>query len=739
VVSGAFVVLAAVAAAIGISRQQAVQARGAAEAEARRAEAAELLALGRLELEDYPTAGLAYALASLERSDSPAARRFAVETLAHGAAAFILPVPAQSASFSHDGRWLATGGLLSGVHLWSHEGGTPVSLLESWSGVPMVQFDPQSPPLSVQDDTTTRVFSPPGTEPVQQLDVQRGYVFPRGSRFFAYAGVALYTRALGEGEWRRLGHLPGVGGFHLSPSGARLAYSHDREVFVTTPEGLEGSRHRVGEHPAAVGWVEFASDDEHLVSSDESGEIRLWSLEGETARLQRSLHSGLRGRVYVAADRAQSTLVAAQFGSHGNPDVALAWDLSGPPDADPPALRNGAVTFLNSMALDRDGRWLAAASNELVSLWPLAGRSGRIIRGQTPHNLDVTFTPDGKWLAAVSRDEVCLYPLSPTVAAERQALVQESGAGFSYVAADPTDRSLVVVSIRSGRIMLIPLDGGPARRLPRVSSAWLESPAISHDGRRVAAGSRMRPAGNLIEVWDLGSGEVRGLDPRSATEECAPEPNSAGAVLDVGFTSDGRLLSAGMSGLRLWNLDDGTNALLRPCPAGRHLPFVSLGSSLEDRFLLVETDLTQKTSTLSFHDLRSGTSRELASHGNAVLSVALDPKGEIAVSGDYHGVVRVGKVDDPDPHLLFGHEFAVSSVAVSPNGQWIASASQDGTIRLWPMPDLTRPPLHTLPQDELLDRLRSYTNLRVVEDADSGTGYRVEAGPFPGWNHQPDW
>jgi hypothetical protein len=55
------------------------------------------------------------------------------------------------------------------------------------------------------------------------------------------------------------------------------------------------------------------------------------------------------------------------------------------------------------------------------------------------------------------------------------------------------------------------------------------------------------------------------------------------------------------------------------------------------------------------------------------------------------------------------------------------------------MPDLTRPPLHTLPHDELVTRLRSYTNLRVVEDAESGTGYRVEAGPFPGWKDVPTW
>jgi WD40 repeat protein len=48
----------------------------------------------------------------------------------------------------------------------------------------------------------------------------------------------------------------------------------------------------------------------------------------------------------------------------------------------------------------------------------------------------------------------------------------------------------------------------------------------------------------------------------------------------------------------------------------------------------------------------------------------------------------------------------VPGVAVSPDRRRIAPGSEDGTIRLWPMPDLGRPPLRTLPQNLLLARLR---------------------------------
>ena len=63
----------------------------------------------------------------------------------------------------------------------------------------------------------------------------------------------------------------------------------------------------------------------------------------------------------------------------------------------------------------------------------------------------------------------------------------------------------------------------------------------------------------------------------------------------------------------------------------------------------------------------------------------------------------------------------------------------DGTIRLWPMSDLAQPPLHTLPIAELIAKLETLTNLRVVPDPDSMTGWKLEIGPFPGWEEVPTW
>ncbi len=72
-------------------------------------------------------------------------------------------------------------------------------------------------------------------------------------------------------------------------------------------------------------------------------------------------------------------------------------------------------------------------------------------------------------------------------------------------------------------------------------------------------------------------------------------------------------------------------------------------------------------------------------------------------------------------------------------GHSIASAVEDGTVRLWPMSDLSNPPLHTLPHEELIAKLKTLTNLRVVRDEESATGWKLTVGPFPGWESLPEW
>ncbi len=59
--------------------------------------------------------------------------------------------------------------------------------------------------------------------------------------------------------------------------------------------------------------------------------------------------------------------------------------------------------------------------------------------------------------------------------------------------------------------------------------------------------------------------------------------------------------------------------------------------------------------------------------------------------------------------------------------------------RLWPTPEVSKPPLHTLPDEALLVKLESLTNLRVARDAETPDGRKVELALFPGLREAPSW
>ena len=86
-----------------------------------------------------------------------------------------------------------------------------------------------------------------------------------------------------------------------------------------------------------------------------------------------------------------------------------------------------------------------------------------------------------------------------------------------------------------------------------------------------------------------------------------------------------------------------------------------------------------------------------------------------------------------------GHVGSLTTVAVSPDLKWVASTGEDNTLRLWPMPDPSKPPLHTLPHDELIAKLKSLTNLRAVRDPEAEGGWKIDLAPFPGWKDVPTW
>jgi WD40 repeat protein len=236
-----------------------------------------------------------------------------------------------------------------------------------------------------------------------------------------------------------------------------------------------------------------------------------------------------------------------------------------------------------------------------------------------------------------------------------------------------------------------------------------------------------------LHVVDVATGDRTSFD--------LPSPENQGGlpggVISLDFLDERTLLTMGSGGLRRWDLATGTHELvvegdgktcMQPMRASRAAGTAivwAYGSDLGAAFRRI--------------DLATGSIRPIDGFGDDVESADLDPTGRVVATGSVDGSIRVSRLDGGEPHLLMGHTGNVYNLAISPDLRWVASAGEDGTLRLWPMPDLSKPPLHTLPHDELLATLRSLTNLRAVRDPASDTGWTIELGPFPGWRTVPTW
>jgi YD repeat-containing protein len=267
----------------------------------------------------------------------------------------------------------------------------------------------------------------------------------------------------------------------------------------------------------------------------------------------------------------------------------------------------------------------------------------------------------------------------------------------------------------------VPVDGGDPERLPGFEG--VVRVAFDREGRRLAVGGigNPFPAEKVIRIYDLETREAQMFDLRDGS-----------SIVPDEFLPDGRLLTSGTAGVRLLDPATGRATLVlegvlgaEPSPDGRQL----LG-------LRAVIGPGGAVGTALIYNLEGKETRSLDTHGNQVTCLAWDPAGRFVVTGSRDGIVRVGPASGEEPHLLLGHEGTVRDVEVDPERQWIASTGEDGTVRLWPLPP-EGPPLHTLPHAELLERLRSLTNYRVVKDPATAGGYRLDFEPFAGWNRPP--
>jgi WD40 repeat protein len=562
-----------------------------------------------------------------------------------------------SASFSPDGKMLASSSSDKKIKLWNVGSGKSVRTLsghQEW--VRHVSFSPDGKTLvSASGDKTIKLWDIASGKALFTFEGHQGEVthvsFSPDGKTLASASddktIKLWDIASGK-ALLTLNEQGMVRSVSFSPDGKTLV-SNDRNT-VKLWEIASGKLVRtlpVGDSYSWVGNVSFSLDGKTLVSAGSDKTIKLWDVaSGKTI----DTLSGHQSWIYdVSFSPDGKTLATAS-----DDKTIMLWDVASRQKI---LTLHGHQAWVGSVSFSPDGKTLVSTSrDDTIKLWDIASAmTVRTLGGKQNETFDVSFSPDGKILASSGKDEK-LWDIASGKEIRSLKGHRDLGISLSF---SRDGKTLATASYDSTIRIWDVASGKEVRKFQGSRGDWMYNIRLSPDGKTLAAASRDK----TLKLWDVASGkEVWTL---------------RGRYTDVSFSPDGKTLAAGNpeQSIKLWDTASGKEVqtlsqrwvdTVRFSPDGKIL--AASGNRL-----------------IKLWDLASGKElHTIKGHREQINQIEFSPDGKTLASTGVDRTIKLWDVaSGQELHTIAGHQGRFVSISFSPDGKTIATSDNEGPIRLW--------------------------------------------------------
>jgi len=630
----------------------------------------------------------------------------------------------ERATFTPDGKRIATGGDDGTVRIWNTETGAPILVIQAHKrAVNSVAFSPDGwllvtasgSRISETGGRTVRVWDAGSGKLLHELKLIQGYAvdakFSHDGKFVVTAdseGFALvWDASSGKLKMVLQGHAAGLTHASFAPD--------DRSVFTSSSDWkaakwdlASGRPVRVYLHHSDVYGLALSADGKFAATA-ERGYAQVESAMNLKPWCEIRGHDADHDVLDVAFS--PDGRLVATAGSEGVSLVATIGALPPSEGFCPVTTLSGHNGSVNKVIFTPNGESVLTASDDHTArVWD--SKTGRLVTPLLGHAgivNDVDVSGDGRYAVTASADGTArIWQINATLPrvtlpgeggilspARFQALTWQGSSvslwdirdGHQILKLDGQTGNVIEAAFSAnGDLALTASEDGTARvwdgssgkllRTFRADMSPLTHATFSHDGNFVAVVSQ----DNVGRVWNVNTGKL--------TSELR---GHTGFVNSIMFSSDsGRLVTASEDHtVRIWNTVNGSTMLVYRGHAGpvRRASFTADGERVVSVSPGTGNDTTREWNNepVRIWNARTGADIfHLLGHNDAIEDAILSGDGKLVVTSSYDRTARVwDATTGVNLSELRGHIERIDGATFSPDGNFVATVGGDCDMRVW--------------------------------------------------------